>query len=65
MHFQNITILHIELILTSSESTRQLLHMSLIFMYTHEGTYFIKINKLCHRHAGEFDILQFHVLTGV
>jgi len=39
-------ILGIVLTLTSSESTRQLLKMSLIFMYKYEGTYLIKINKI-------------------
>jgi len=46
LHFQHMAILNIQLILTSSEPTHQYLPVSFIFLYTHEGLYFIKINKI-------------------
>jgi len=49
IYFQRTSILHIQLILTSSEPTRQYLPVSHIFMYKHKCTYFIKINKIMLR----------------
>ena len=46
LHFQHMAILNIQLILTSSEPTHQYLPVSFIFLYTHEGLYIIKINKI-------------------